>query len=303
MKKVRKYIALLLGGIALMSIAACSDDDGRTASPIVDPNCIGASFGDDNTGFVELEDGDPTKMTLEVTRDKTDAAATVAIQVLANTGDVFSIPESVNFAAGEATTELIISFDKAEFKKEYSFEIALESSAVNPYKGNGFATFTIQRLKWVDVPGECTFKDWVFREYNKNNDGYKVKLEQVDGENRYRIVDPFKAGLEALGADPTNADEYLCFRIKPANKQVTFTTYVAGYPEGKDNVIWGLSAEDYMQVDDVDSKYDSDNKTVTFNVYYNGMDSNGGLHLIGQQESILELPSDFELVSEPEEEK
>lgn len=300
MKKVRKYIALLLGGIALMSIAACSDDDGRTDSPAVDPNCIGASFGNDNTGFVELEDSEPTKITLKVTRDKTDAAAAVAIQVLANTDNVFSIPENVNFAAGEATTELTISFEKAELKKEYSFEIALESSAVNPYKGNGFATYTIQRLKWVDIPGTCTFKDWVFTEYNKNNDGYDVKLQRVDGENRYRIVEPFTAGLEAINLDPSEADEYLFFTIKPANKQITLTSYFTGYLEGKDNVIWGFSAEDYMQVDDVDSKYDSDKKIVTFNVYYIGEDSKGSSHLIGQQESVLELPSDFELVPEEE---
>lgn len=44
MKKVTKYIALLIGGIALLSMAACSDDDGRTPSPAVDPNCIGASL-------------------------------------------------------------------------------------------------------------------------------------------------------------------------------------------------------------------------------------------------------------------
>ena len=48
MKKVTKYIALLIGGIALLSMAACSDDDGRTPSPAVDPNCIGASFVGDN---------------------------------------------------------------------------------------------------------------------------------------------------------------------------------------------------------------------------------------------------------------
>lgn len=297
MKKVRKYIALLLGGIALMSIAACSDDDGRTESPIVDPNCIGASFGDNNTDFIELEDTDPTEITLEVTRDKTDAAATVAIQVLANTGDVFSIPESVSFAAGEATAELTISFDKAEFKKEYSFEIALESSAVNPYKGNGFASYTIQRLKWVEVPGMCTFKDWVFAEYNENADGYDVKLQQVEGEDRYRIVDPFKEGLEDMEADPAYADDYLYFTIKPANKQVTFSTYSTGYPEDEENVILGFSTEDYMGVDDVDSKYDSNAKTVTFTVYYYGAE------LIGQQESVLVLPSDFKLASEQQDTK
>ena len=59
MKKVTKYIALLIGGIALLSMAACSDDDGRTPSPAVDPNCIGASFVGDNIGYEELEDTDP----------------------------------------------------------------------------------------------------------------------------------------------------------------------------------------------------------------------------------------------------
>ena len=54
MKKVTKYIALLIGGIALLSMAACSDDDGRTPSPAVDPNCIGASFVGDNIGYEEL---------------------------------------------------------------------------------------------------------------------------------------------------------------------------------------------------------------------------------------------------------
>ena len=62
MKKVTKYIALLIGGIALLSMAACSDDDGRTPSPAVDPNCIGASFVGDNIGYEELEDTDPKEL-------------------------------------------------------------------------------------------------------------------------------------------------------------------------------------------------------------------------------------------------
>ena len=64
MKKVTKYIALLIGGIALLSMAACSDDDGRTPSPAVDPNCIGASFVGDNIGYEELEDTDPKELSI-----------------------------------------------------------------------------------------------------------------------------------------------------------------------------------------------------------------------------------------------
>ena len=62
MKKVTKYIALLIGGIALLSMAACSDDDGRTPSPAVDPNCIGASFVGDNIGYEELEGNLTTRL-------------------------------------------------------------------------------------------------------------------------------------------------------------------------------------------------------------------------------------------------
>lgn len=302
MKKVIRYIALLLGGIMLVSIAACSDDDGRTPSPEVDPNCIGASFGDENIDFLELEDTDPTNITLEVTRDKTDAAATVGIQVLTNTENVFTIPTSVSFAAGEATANLTVSFDNAKLKKEYSFEIALEASAVNPYKGNGHASFTIQRLKWVNVAGTCTFKDWVFAEYN-DVEGYDVELQQVEGENRYRIVNPFVEGLEAIDGDPDAADEYLYFNINPSNKQVTLTSYNTGYLDKKGLLILGYSTEDYMGVDDADSKYNPTDHTVTFNVYYYGLDlaadeENDDSHLIGQKESILVLPNDFELVEE-----
>lgn len=300
MKKVINYIVLLVGGIMLSTLAACSDDDERTPSPTVDPACIGASFGAKNINFIELEDTDPTSITLEITRDKTDAAATVGIEVLANTDNIFTIPSNVSFAAGEAEKDLVISFDNAAMKKEYSFEIALENSAVNPYKGNSHASFTIQRLRWVNVAGECTFKDWVFVE---NAEGYKVSLQQVEGENRYRIVDPFKKGLEATEGDPANADDYLYFTIKPANKQVTFTSYETGYFNEEGLLITGMSVEEYMGIDDVDSKYNPATQTVTFNVYYYGTDLEGTAEednsgFLGQKESILELPANFKLVEE-----
>lgn len=58
-----------------------------------------------------------------------------------------------------------------------------------------------------------------------------------------------------------------------------------------------------MGVDDADSKYNPTDHTVTFNVYYYGLDlaadeENDDSHLIGQKESILVLPNDFELVEE-----
>lgn len=315
MKKVTKYIALLIGGIALLSMAACSDDDGRTPSPEVDPNCIGASFVGNNIGYEELEDTDPKELKLTISRDKTDAAATVAIEVQANTKNIFNIPQSVSFAAGQATADLVITFENAQLKEEYSFQISLEAAAVNPYKGNGHASFTVQCLKWVDVSGTFTFKDWVFGEYNsdkeevdkeevnrENSDKeYNVTVQRVDGENRYRIVDPFTEALNDYKGEKGEPDEYLFFTINPENNGVSFDSYNTGYLTEEGSKILGYSSLDYLGVDDVDSKYDPANHKVTFNVYYYGKNGNPKLSgLIGQRESILTVPNDFELILEDE---
>lgn len=211
----------------MLSMAACSDDDGRTPSPAVDPNCIGASFVGDNIGYEELEDTDPKELTLTISRDKTEAAATVAIEVQANTENIFNIPQSVSFAAGQATADLVITFEKAQLKEEYSFQISLEAAAVNPYKGNGHASFTVQCLKWVDVSGTFAFKDWVFDEYNAGKE-YNVKVQRVDGENRYRIVDPFSQALAESGEEVGEPDEYLFFTINPKTMESLSIVIIPG---------------------------------------------------------------------------
>lgn len=302
MKKSIRYIALLLSGIAFTCLAACSDDEGREPSPTVDPNCIGASFSGKNVGFKELEDTDPKEITLTITRDKTESAATVAIQTIANTENVFTIPQSVSFAAGATESKLIIGFENAGLKKEYSFEIALEASAVNPYKGKGHASFTIQRLRWVDIPGTFNYQDWVFGEYN-NSPGYDVTVQQVEGENRFRIIDPFAKAAEDLKSDAAieveEPNEYLYFTINPQNKVFTFDSYSTGYIDENGSLIMGYSTLDFMGVDDVDSKYDPENHKAIFSAYYYGKGEDGGL--IGQKESVLQFPADFELIEESEE--
>ena len=275
----------------MLSMAACSDDDGRTPSPAVDPNCIGASFVGDNIGYEELEDTDPKELTLTISRDKTEAAATVAIEVQANTENIFNIPQSVSFAAGQATADLVITFENAQLKEEYSFQISLEAAAVNPYKGNGHASFTVQCLKWVDVSGTFAFKDWVFDEYNAGKE-YNVKVQRVDGENRYRIVDPFSQALAESGEEVGEPDEYLFFTINPKNNGVAFDSYNTGYLTEEGSDILGFSSLDYLGVDDVDSKYDPTSHKMTLNVYYYG---DG---LIGQKESVLTVPDDFKLILE-----
>ncbi|MCS3085295.1 hypothetical protein NXW09_28730 [Bacteroides ovatus] len=69
-------------------------------------------FVGDNIGYEELEDTDPKELTLTISRDKTEAAATVAIEVQANTENISTSPQSVSFAAGQATADLVITLKK-----------------------------------------------------------------------------------------------------------------------------------------------------------------------------------------------
>ena len=138
----------------------------------------------------------------------------------------------------------------------------MEAAAVNPYKGNGHASFTVQCLKWVDVSGTFAFKDWVFDEYNAGKE-YNVKVQRVDGENRYRIVDPFSQALAESGEEVGEPDEYLFFTINPKNNGVAFDSYNTGYLTEEGSDILGFSSLDYLGVDDVDSKYDPTSHKMT----------------------------------------
>lgn len=103
----------------------------------------------------------------------------------------------------------------------------MEAAAVNPYKGNGHASFTVQCLKWVDVSGTFAFKDWVFDEYNAGKE-YNVKVQRVDGENRYRIVDPFSQALAESGEEVGEPDEYLFFTINPKTMESLSIVIIPG---------------------------------------------------------------------------
>ena len=106
---MKKYIKIAIFGVLSWALGACSDSVERDPSPTVSPDCVGAYFSETNTYNYEL---DPaiTSITLTVGRDKSDAAVTVPVKVLSNSDNIFVIPESVSFAAGESETTLEVTF-------------------------------------------------------------------------------------------------------------------------------------------------------------------------------------------------
>ena len=97
MKTINNFFLLVLAG-GLLTFSACSDDIEREPSPIVPEGCQGAAFSTINEYDYELEPEAAMEITLVVTREKSEGAATVGVEVLNNTENIFEVPATVSFA-------------------------------------------------------------------------------------------------------------------------------------------------------------------------------------------------------------
>lgn len=102
----------------------------------------------DNSYYYELEPESPTELTLTVGRSNTESAATVGIVQVNNTENIFQIPESVSFEAGQAEVPLQISFPSAEIGVSYTFELALAEGTFDVYNSFTSIKGEVIRIKW-----------------------------------------------------------------------------------------------------------------------------------------------------------
>lgn len=88
----------------------------------------------------------------------------VTLNLYANAVDsVFTIPESVTFAAGEKTAEIKVAInDKMELFKDYKIEITIPEEYTNPYKEDNYSTFTANLIKEDYVPYAKAIYSWGF---------------------------------------------------------------------------------------------------------------------------------------------
>lgn len=242
MKTINKYLFLAMAG-SMLTFAACSDDIERDPSPIVDPDCQGAYFANETYDF-ELEPESPTSITLTVARTNTEAAATIGIEVLTNAENIFEVPESVSFEAGQEVANITLNFPNAEVGSSYSYELKLEEGSYNPYADQTlYAAGDVIRIKWNEFetaiytdgilsglyPVPYPISWYIDAEY----------AEFPDGSMRVRLNNPFHA---ATSTTPDANGIYDGFtelepeNIVSPNFQLVLTTDV-----NKTEATWPLS--------------------------------------------------------------
>lgn len=185
----------LVGG--LLTFTACSEDIEREPSPIVDPNCPGAYFLTDNNYAIELEPEAPLEMTLTIGRTNTESAENVKIEVLSNSENVFEVPETVTFEAGQAEAPLNIKFPNAEIGISYSYELKFAEGSYNPYANQQtYVSGSMIRIKWNPIETSIYTDGIVSAIYGVD---YPLTwyitseyAEFPDGSMRIRMLNPYQ---------------------------------------------------------------------------------------------------------------
>jgi hypothetical protein len=283
--KINKIIFSILS-VALMFLASCEDEIQREPSPIVPPNCQNVFFPTTNATDLELEPTDPTRIEVIVSRKNSKSAATVPLKVF-NSDDVFIIPETVTFDAGEETTSFVVTFPEAEEGIKYSFEIGISGDEyLNPYISDKTSIkISVIRIKWEDIGNGVMIEGIIPTLYNISVlYPFYVAIQKatLPNEIRFRLLNPFKPmlleELDEYGiADgyPHNApgdmlegDFYLVINVDAQNN-----AFMEPQQMGFD---WGEYSDGYFIVgsiygnisDDISSyplgKYDEENEVIFF---------------------------------------
>ena len=271
MKIINKYILGAMAG-CLFAFTSCSDDIVREPSPAVDPNCQGAYFvandqfdSDENSYSYELEPEAAQEITLTVGRSNTTDAATVGIEVLTNTENMFEVPASVSFDAGQAETSLTIPFPNAEIGVSYNLALKLAEGDYNPYAdASTHIICNVIRIKWNPFDTAIYTDGMVSTVYGVDYPlTWTVDAEWAefpDGSMRVRLNNPYREafnvtsdgiydGYPYIGPDMvTNPNVKLQINIDSNKTKATMdVTYLGFFLNESDGELLGGTAYGLFQ--------------------------------------------------------
>lgn len=192
----------LMAGLAMMSffVSSCSDDDEDYApGPQVAANCPDVRFGAENPASIEVDPSSPS-FDVVVKRSATDAA-TYNINVDKNEQNVFTIPQSVSFAAGETETTITIGVSpSAPTATELAMAISFDDELISYYKEGEVGAYgvVINVVKWNTI-GTGTWYDGFWFGYVD-----AVEIQQRDDDpTQFRCTNPYTA--EWIAAEGTSS--------------------------------------------------------------------------------------------------
>lgn len=188
MKLNKLFLGLL--GVAALTLAACSGDDKYEWATVSGPQVF---FSDDLQSQYEIAT-DGNTINVPICRVDASGSQTVNLQSTV-TNDMYSVPSSVTFNAGEKTTTIPVTYDasRIEFGRYDEIAISIADASSTSEWGISEYSFTAGVTAWVKMEGKATYRDdLVTSTWAVDNLVYQVDIERnVVEEGKYRLVNPY----------------------------------------------------------------------------------------------------------------
>lgn len=144
MKSLR-YI--LIASVALFALAACAqEEDPYKPGDPTNSNGHNVYFSAENPGSLVLGLAD-NSFTVKIERENANGAISVPLKAY-SASNVFAVPSSVDFAAGETSKEITVQFNGAEPFVNYSLQISVPQEFTYQYKDqNVYPAYAVSVLQ------------------------------------------------------------------------------------------------------------------------------------------------------------
>lgn len=225
---MKKFINILLAAaVTALAVASCQKEE-QVKPGTPDPDgCYGVYFPVQEASGSHTYDPDMDRsVSITVARTNTNGAITVPYTVTSENKDVFQFGD-IEFADGQAETELEVTFDDIEEGKTCSFSVQLndDNAYVSHYSSGAIALdFSVIVVKWEYIlnpkTGEKALFEftqnywgetaWAYVKYYNVNDIYYCHTEST-GKHFYK--EPYEAPGFFGTAEDLGTDGELYFNI------------------------------------------------------------------------------------------
>ena len=133
-KSMNKIFKLALCSVLALNFTACTEEVDYTPAQPSEVADTQVYFLASNSAAPIMQKAD-TQFTVLVGRANNGSAQSVPLKVTNPNPDIFTVPATIEFAAGEAEKELVIqTSEKMELAKSYYLKLEIPEEFVNPYK-------------------------------------------------------------------------------------------------------------------------------------------------------------------------
>ncbi len=304
---MKKILNILMIASVLLFVG-CEDEISYEKGPISSVEDAVYFLGDEMDIEIEPTDAEETHE-VTIVRTNYENALTVPLKVVTNTDNVFKVPETISFDAGEEETTIEVTYQGLEAGKTYYLQFEVDQSKIelNPYKdcsvkktGNTALPVynaSITPIAWSEVKTGVLVDGMVLPLYDMEGVAWYVEYRTADlpsGKKKVRLLNPYNkyptdenpddAGIyQALPwNEPGDIDatKDYNFNMEIDGEKVSIVTGYLGITWMNNTMMRFVGVVD-AEGNRIPGKYDADAGSIVFEKALGIMPGNGGAYYAG----------------------